>query len=80
MIERMVESLRLGRLGPDDQRVRMRLSIGRGSVEVELVHDPGGVRATLRSDDAGLAASLHRRLQREFDDAGIDAASIEIDD
>jgi len=79
LLERFVTSVQVGRAGASDQVARLRVVIGREPVDVELVHDAFGLRASIRSPDAQVASSFARRIQREFDESGIPGADVVID-
>ncbi len=75
LMERQVESLRVGRVGDRGHEARLRLVLGGGTsaVEVHLRHDGAGLSACVLGDDERSSGSLARRIQRELEEAGLEA-------
>lgn len=79
--ERLIRSLRVGKVGRDGHEVRLRLDVGaRGDVEVRLRHVDGALSATLVTDSASCAGAeqLAAALRRELSGRGIECDEVEI--
>jgi len=81
LAERLVRSMRIGKVGRDGHEVRLRLDVGaRGDVEVRLRHVDGALSATLVTDAASHADAerLATALRQELADRGIVCENIDV--
>lgn len=81
LAERLVRSMRIGKVGRDGHEVRLRLDVGaRGDVEVRLRHVDGTLSATLVTDAASYvdAERLAVALRRELSERGLVCEDVEV--
>lgn len=81
LAERLVRSMRVGKVGRDGHEVRLRLDVGaRADVEVRLRHVDGALTATLVTDGASHADAerLAATLRQELADRGIDCDDVDV--
>lgn len=81
LAERLVRSMRIGKVGRDGHEVRLRLDVGtRSDVEVRLRHVDGALSATLVTDAASHADAerLATALRQELVDRGIVCESVDV--
>gem|GEM_PF-6569525 len=81
LAERLVRSMRIGKVGRDGHEVRLRLDVGaRGDVEVRLRHVDGALSATLVTDAASHADAerLATALRQELSDRGIVCENVDV--
>ena len=80
LIERYVESIRVGRAGDATHVARVRVaptSRGSESTEVRIEIVDGRVRASIHGASAADAESFARRIERELERRGVHGAEIE---
>jgi len=81
LAERLVRSMRIGKVGRDGHEVRLRLDVGaRGDVEVRLRHIDGALSATLVTDATSHADAerLATALRQELADRGIVCENVDV--
>lgn len=81
LAERLVRSMRIGKVGRDGHEVRLRLDVGaRSDVEVRLRHVDGALSATLVTDAASHADAerLASALRQELTDRGIVCENVDV--
>lgn len=81
LIERYVESIRVGRAGDATHVARVRVapsSRGEESTEVRIAIVDGRVRATIHGASGAQAESFARRIERELDRRGVTGAEVEL--
>lgn len=81
LAERLVRSMRVGKVGRDGHEVRLRLEVGaHGEVEVRLRHSEGALTATLVAERGarGDAERLAGAVRRELAERGIECEDVEV--
>ena len=81
LAERLVRSMRVGKVGRDGHEVRLRLEVGaHGEVEVRLRHCEGALTATLVAERGthGDAERLAGAVRRELAERGIECEDVEV--
>lgn len=81
LAERLVRSMRVGKVGRDGHEVRLRLEVGaHGEVEVRLRHSDGALTATLVAEPGSRADAerLAGAVRRELAERGIECEDVEV--